>query len=270
MADTYTPDPFTNLYADHADIRREAAEHTADIRRDGAVNTSDVRREAAEHTNEIVKEGIKSESHILQQMGVDTNEIVREGLKESFNIRGDVKDSRYDIASRIGTTEQNLSQQVDAIDDTLTDKFFTVSRDTMDLRAQVTGLGYQVRDGHTALAKDVELNSLKGMLEGQKNTQFLSDKISMDGEKTRGLINELKYGDLNRALIERNAELVEAVGERRHWRHNAEQNQWAGQFSALQNQLQAFNSQLQETRQGMVNFGTMAGVGQTSTSNNVR
>jgi len=41
-------------------------------------------------------------------------------------------------------------------------------------------------------------------------------------------------------------------------------------MAALQNQMQNFNSQLSETRQGMVNFGTMAGVGQTSTNNNVR
>lgn len=259
MAETYMPDPFTNLYADHSDIRREASEHTADIRREGA-----------EHTNEIIKEGIKSEAHILQDAGKNTNEIVREGLKESFNIRGDVKDSRYDVASRISTTEQNLSQQVDAIDDTLTDKFFTLARDTSDLRAQVTGLGYQVRDGHAALTKDIELNSLKGMLEGQKNTQFLSDKIAADGERTRSLINDLKYGDLNRALIERNSELVEERHAHHHWKHHADQNQWAGQFASVQNQLQAFASQLQETRQGMVNFGTMAGVGQTSTSNNVR
>lgn len=199
-----------------------------------------------------------------------TNEIIKEGLKEAYNTRGDIKDTRYDLSSHIETSRADLSKQVDAIDDTLTDKFFTVARDTMDLRAQVTGLGYQVRDGHAALSKDIELNSLKGMLENQKNTQFLSDKISMDGEKTRELINELKYGDLNRALIERNAELVEAVADGRHWRHRHNDGQWAGQFAALQSQMQNFNSQLAETRQGMVNFGTMAGVGQTSTSNNVR
>ncbi len=249
MADVvYSTDPLMGLYQDHSDIRREAAEHN----------------------NEAIKETIKTEAHILQDAGKNTNEIVREGLKESFNIRGDVKDSRYDIASRLATTEQNLSQQVDAIDDTLTDKLFTISRDSIDLRAQVTGLGFQVRDGNVALSKDIELNSLKGMLENQKNTQFLSDKIAADGEKTRNLINDLKYHDLNRGLVERNAELVEAIAERRHWRHHADQNQWAGQFAALQSQMQNFNSQLSDTRQGMINFGSMFGVGQSSTSNNVK
>jgi hypothetical protein len=60
--------------------------------------------------------------------------------------------------------------------------------------------------------------------------------------------------------------LVGALEGGRYWygRHGD------GQFAAISSQLQAFQSQLQETRQGMVNFGTMAGVGQTSTSNNVR
>ena len=83
------------------------------------------------------------------------------------------------------------------------------------------------------------------------------------------MINDLKYQDLNRGLIERNTALVEAVGDGRYWRHRGYLDQGQNQFAQLQTQLQAFGSQLQETRQGMVNFGTMAGVGQTSSSNNV-
>ena len=187
---------------------------------------SDIRREAAEHTNEIVKEGLKGD----------------------YNTQGAIKDSRFDTNNRLSALGSNLD-----------DRFFTVARDTADLRAQVV----QAID---TVKMATELNALKTQIEGQKNTTYLSDKITDDGEKTRALINDLKYNDLNRGLIERNTELVEAVSERRHWRHYADQGQW----QALNNQLQAFQSQLQETRQGMVNFGTMAGVGQTSTSNNVR
>lgn len=196
---------------------------------------------------------------LSRQTGDATNEIVKEGLK------GD-----YATQSKINDLERASSSQIDMFEDVVNNQFMTVSRDTADLRAQVTGLGYQVRDGHAALAKDVELNALKGIIEGQRNTTYISDKIAADGERTRALISDLKYHDLNRGLVERNAALVEAEAERRHWRHHADQNQWAGQFAAIQSQLQAFNSQMQETRQGMVNFGTMAGVGQTSTSNNVR
>jgi hypothetical protein len=94
----------------------------------------------------------------------------------------------------------------------------------------------------------------------------LSDKIDGQAERTRELIGKLNDDSLNRQLVERNTELVGALEGGRYWwgRHND------GQFNAVASQLQAFQSQLQETRQGMVNFGTMAGVGQSSTSNNVR
>lgn len=205
-------------------------------------------------------------SDIRREQALGTSEIIKEAMKESFNIRGDVKDSRHDISSRINDSTNSLSQQVDAIDDTLTAHLFTLARESADNRAQITALGYQVRDGFTAAAKDSEINALKTQIETAKQTTYLSDKIDDQGEKTRALINDLQYNDLNRRLVERNAELVEERHAHHHWRHSADMGQWA----SLNNQLQAFQSQLQETRQGMVNFGTMAGVGQTSTSNNVR
>lgn len=201
-------------------------------------------------------------SDVLRQMGVDTNEIVREGLKESFNARGDTKDSRYDIAERVANQGDRIVDRIVEGNAVLNDRFFTVARDTADLRAQVI----QAIDV-TKMA--TEMAALKGIIEGQKNTTYLSDKITHDGEKTRDLISDLKYHDLNRGLIERNAALVEAAGDGRYWRHRAYADQGQAQFAQLQSQLQAFGSQLQETRQGMVNFGTMAGVGQTSSSNNV-
>lgn len=205
-------------------------------------------------------------SDIRREAAANTNEIIKEGLKESFNTRGDVKDSRHDVASRINDATNSLSRQVDAIDDTLTAQLFTISRESADNRAQITGLGYQIRDGFVASAKDSEINALKTQIETAKQTTYLSDKIDDQGERTRALINDLQYNDLNRRLVERNAELVEERHAHHHWRHSADMGQWA----AVNSQLQALQSQFQETRQGMINFGTMAGVGQSSTSNNVR
>lgn len=170
-----------------------------------------------------------------------------------------VKDSRHDVITDLG-------RQVDAIDDTLSAALHQVSRDTMDVRAQVTSLGFQVRDGFAAASKDSEINALKTQVELAKQSTYLSDKIDGQGERTRELINRLREDDYGRRLIERNTELVAALDDGRHWHRHFDQGQW----QALNSQLQAFQSQLQETRQGMVNFGTMAGVGQTSTSNNVR
>lgn len=194
---------------------------------------NDIRREAAEHTNEIVKEGLKGD----------------------YLTQGAIKDARFDINGRVA----QVTKEVD-------DRFFDVGRDTQDIRAQIISAQQAMVAGFMGTAKDAEINALKTQVELAKQSTYLSDKIDADGEKTRGLINDLRDRELNRYLIERNAEIVEERHGRRHWHHAADQGQW----QALASQLQAFQSQLQETRQGMVNFGTMAGVGQTSTSNNVR
>lgn len=177
----------------------------------------------------------------------------------------DKSDVQYLIAQEDSNTDRLQADITNAENRTL-DRLFTMGRDTSDLRAQVSGLGYQVRDGFAASAKDSEINFLKCQVEIQKGNAYVIEKITAEGEKTRELINDLKTQDLNRMLIERNAEIVEERGERRHWRHAADQGQWA----TLQSQIQNFASQLGEARASMVNFGSMAGVGQSSTSNNVR
>lgn len=202
---------------------------------------SDIRREAVDHTNEIVKEGLKGDYATL----------------------GAIKDARYETVSRVENNADRIERSVVDTHRDMMDRFYSIGRDTADLRAQVI----QAID---TTKMSSELNSLKGIIEGQKNTQFLAEKIGGEGEKTRELINTLRSDDLNRALIERNSELVGERDGRRHWRHLADSYLHGGQYAAMNSQLQAFQSQLQETRQGMVNFGTMAGVGQTSTSNNVR
>lgn len=195
----------------------------------------------------------------------DHTEIIKEGLKESYATLNAVKDARFDINSRITENTNSLSQQVDAIDDTVTAQLITLQRDTADLRAQVISAQQFNVQAFNQVAKDTEIATLKTQVAIQQQSTYLSDKIDADGEKTRGLINDLKTQDLNRMLIERNAEIVEERGERRHYKYAAEQGQWA----ALQSQIQAFGSQLSDARNSMVNFGTQLGVGQRATSNNV-
>ena len=194
---------------------------------------SDIRRENVEHTNEIVKEGLKGD----------------------YLTQGGIKDARFDINTRVS----EVSRDVD-------NRFFDTGRDLADIRAQLVAQQQQVAAGFVSAAKDAEINALKTQVELAKQSTYLSDKIDGQGEATRNLIHRLHEDDYGRRLIERNTELVAALDDGRHWRRHFDQGQWA----ALNSQLQAFQSQLQETRQGMVNFGTMAGVGQTSTSNNVR
>jgi hypothetical protein len=231
----------------------------SDIRREGAEHTSDIRREGAEHTNEIVKEG----------------------LKESFNIRGDVKDTRHDVIREVDRQADRLDGQATAFYIASQQNANEAARDLASLKTltDANAQRYSVE-----LALGIEKVGAASALQAEKiasavalGQSILSKEIFHDGQKTRDLINDLKYHDLNRGMIERNTALVSAEDNHRHYRDrwldgrfDQNQTQFAGQWAQLQSQIQAFQSQLQETRQGMVNFGTMAGVGQSSTSNNVR
>jgi hypothetical protein len=250
----------------------------------GVVDTStlqgehaDIRREAAEHRASVLLETTKGFDRVNADVLRGTNETVKEGLKEAFNIRGDVKDARYDVSDRIGNSADRIVDRLTEHDAKVADRFFAVGRDTQDIRAQIVAQQQQMVAGFLGVSKDTEIAALKTQMEIAKQTTYLSDKIDNQAEKTRELLNDLKYHDLNRGLVERNTELVNCEQDRRRhydrWldgRFDMNQAQFAGQWAQLQSQIQAFQSQLQETRQGMVNFGTMAGVGQSSTSNNVR
>jgi hypothetical protein len=214
----------------------------------GVLDTSTLQRDHADIRREVATEAC----------GVNQN-VSDNG---SRNIIA-TKDARHDMLSAVDSVGDRVVDRISEGRVETADRFFHVGRDLADLRAQVI----QAID---TVKLSTELNSLKGIIEGQKNTTYLSDKISHENEKTRDLINDLKYHDLNRGLVERNTALVECEADRRYWRHHADQNQFQGQWAALQNQIQAFASQLQETRQGVTNFGSMTGNAgrQTSTSNN--
>jgi hypothetical protein len=199
-----------------------------------------------------------------------TNEIVREGLRTENNVRRDVTDSAYKNLLATDNVGDRLIDQLDKQYHRVEGRDYAVMRDLAEMKGSIganqTAILAEMRMGSERSARDSEIYSLKAQIEAQKNTQAILEKVGADGTETRRLINELKVDDLNRMLIERNSEIVEERFGRHHWRGNWDQSQ----FAHLNSQLQAFQSQLQETRQGMVNFGTMAGVGQTSTSNNVR
>ncbi len=134
--------------------------------------------------------------------------------------------------------------------------------DVAALQAALAGLAtssaVSIEAARAAGDKAASATALAQALTGQQ--------IVADGNATRALINELKMDQLNRELIERNAALVECRHDGRYWQGQFNNSQ----YSQLVSQVNALNSQMTETRQGMVNFGTMAGVGQSSTSNNVR
>jgi hypothetical protein len=263
------------LHAGHGAIRHDIAVESARLSAQIGAETcgiragqGDIRRETATGFGDTRYNIATSAGDIRHDIGTEhckTNDIVRQEGQENVMA---TKDSTYDLSNRITNSADRVSDRMMELRGLVGQRFHEVSHDLAT-----------VKQGQATLAKDVELNALRTQIEGQKNTTYLSDKISLENEKTRDLINDLKYHDLNRGLVERQTALVNCEQDRRGYRDRWDearfgqfQAQFAGQWAQLQNQVQAFQSQLQETRQGLVNFGTMAGNAgqQSSTSNNVR
>lgn len=204
----------------------------------------------------------------------DLNAFERNVGAEFYATRGDIKDSRHDVISEV-------DRQADRLDGQATSYYIAGQQNAVEAARDLASLKV-LTDANAArasveLALGIEKTAAAAALSAEKiatavalGQSVLSKEIFADGQKTRDLINDLKYHDMSRALVERNTELVSATQDRGHYRDRWTDSQYQGQWSTLQSQIQAFQSQLQETRQGMVNFGTMAGVGQSSTSNNVR
>ena len=210
---------------------------------------SDIRREQAEHFATTQLENMKG----FDRINADV-------LKSGWENTNSIKDARFDINSRV----QNAT-------DTVNDRFFTTEAQIADIQTSVSGLGYQIRDGFAAAAKDSEINALRTQIELAKNQTYVSDKIDAGNQRITDLMNALRDSDQNRLLVERNTELVASLNDGRWWRDWGHfRGAYDSNVQAVNSRLNSVDSQFEATRQGMVNFGTMAGVGQSSTSNNVK
>lgn len=230
MAELMQSDLFT-LFRDHADIRRE---------------TADVRYEVGQGVNEIVKETIKA----------------------SDKLTTDVKDASYRTLEAVGNEADRVVAQGSAY-------YIAGQQAANDLARDVAALKAGTDMAFMKVASDIQTQGALGQaasaLESAKigaavalGQAQLERSINNDGNETRRLINELKVSELERKLIERHNDYHGIRGELNHWRGHYDQ----AQFAAINNQMQNFGSQLQETRQGVINFGTMTGnAGRQQSSN---
>ena len=206
---------------------------------------------------------LEGQADIRRETALETGDIRRDVAQQAFNVSTDItsgidrsmaNDTAYFIAGTAAATQtaKEITRSQAWTEAKIDAGFAKVAGDT--------ALASAIINGNVAL----EAAKVQGALALQ--SAMLGQQVMVDGGATRALLNEMQSRDHNRALIERNAALVEALGDARH-SHSGLQN---AQFAAVTSQLNAFQSQLQETRQGINNFGSMAaGAGtQTSTSNN--
>ncbi len=275
MADpVYVPDPWAALSAQHSDIRREGSVERGEIRYDvatraadnryaNAVGQADIRREGAVGVGEVkyaIAEHSEATNRDVLNVGHNTAVKVDEAADKiqqratDFYIAGQARDfdNSRDLAA--------LRAQIDMANQKLSTEILLATEKTATAQAlESARLGAAVALGQSQISKEIA-----------ESKYDLSKQVAYENEKTRDLINSLKNDELNRLLIERNTDLNHCRHDYWGARDGLFNSQFAALSSQVNSQLNALNSQIAETRQGMVNFGTMAGVGQSSTSNAVR
>jgi hypothetical protein len=275
MADpVYMPDPWAALAAQHSDIRREGSVERGEIRFDVATRTADNR-----YANAIGQADIRRE----QALGFGD---------VKYSIAEHSESTNRDILTTGHNNQVKIDEAADKIQQRATDFYlagqardFDASRDlaalkaSQDMAAQKLSTEILLSTERTATAAALESAKVAAAValgqsqlskEIAESKYDISKQIAYENEKTRDLVNALKNDELNRLLIERNTDLTHCRHDYWGARDGLFNSQFAALSSQVNSQLNSLNSQIAETRQGMVNFGTMAGVGQSSTSNAVR
>jgi hypothetical protein len=257
-----------------SEVRYDVATRTADNRYANAVGQSDIRREQAIGFGDVkysIAEHSEATNRDVLTSGFNTNVKVDEAADKiqqraaDFYIAGQARDfdQSRDLAALRAV--QDLSAQK------LSSEILLATEKTATAAAlESAKVAAAVALGQSQLSKEIAENKYAISNQVAENKYELSKQIAYENEKTRDLINSLKNDELNRLLIERNTDLTACRGDYWSARDGLFNSQFAALSSQVNSQLNALNSQIAETRQGMVNFGTMAGVGQSSTSNAVR
>lgn len=211
---------------------------------------------------------LMGQGDIRRESSEGISRLRRDNAKDHSDLNDGVKTSAWAVSDRVGTEADRVVGQSTAY-------FIASQSQNFSNATALAALKASTDAAHAKTQADIALAAATAaaasVLAGEKvasaaalGQALIGQQIIADGNATRELVNRLKGDQLNRELIERNAFLVEERGNGRFWHGRAD----VAQFAAVTSQLNALGSQLQETRQGMVNFGSMTGVGQTSTSNN--
>jgi hypothetical protein len=299
------PDPWSTLSLEHGQlaqnqnaIRHDVASGFADTRYDVATRAGDIRSEVNEGVGEIRYDIATRNADTRHAVDLGASDIRKEQAIGFGNVQYAIAEHAENTNRDILVTGANTAVKVDEAADKIQQRAadfyiagqardFDNSRDlaalkaTTDLTAQKLSTEILLSSERNATATALESAKVaaavalgqsqlsKEIAEGKYD---LSKQVAYENEKTRDLINSLKNDELNRLLIERNTDLTHCRHDYWGARDGLFNSQFAALSSQVNSQLNALNSQVAETRQGLVNFGTMAGNAgqQSSTSNQVR
>lgn len=271
MADTtYTTDPSflilqgeSDIRADvksaEANIRQNVTKAEADVRQDVAKAEADIRHGVAKSEADIRYDIAKSESDIRQEIAAAESELKGLTVAVEGELKADIKESQYELV------KENF-KMADRVRDQATQYYIATNDKLAAQAASLAGLRAAQDVNFNKVASDA-IHSAERVLLGQElQAEKLAYKMLLDGDKTRDLLNTLNGADLNRQLIEAKNQIADLRSSRHHCEDRLNQTQ----FQSLASQLQMFQSDLQSTKQGMINLGTMTGTSQTSNPTNIR
>lgn len=259
----------SDLHLDHAAIRSDVNQGHAEIRAEGFSQAADIRHD--------VLQGMADGRYAG---ALHAGDIRREIADSACNINSNVKEGTWKTIDRIENAADRAGDGFDRVTNQDTQYFIAgqqhdfenatalaALKASMDMAFARTQADIQLSGEKTAAAAALASEKVAAAVAlGQAN---MERRLHDDGDTTRALINDLKMQELNRKLSERHTEIVEEKSNA-HW--NVLQSNINAMQYQLTQQINTLNSQMNETRQGLVNFGYMSGGAgqQTSTSNNVR
>ena len=218
---------------------------SADIRRETALEAGDVRRDVAAEAHAITNDAHRNADSAARDASMNA---IAAGRDAAAYYIADVA-AQNQFATASARSQAWTEAKVDA-------GFIKVAGDT--------ALQGAIINGHVALeaARSNGLNSLAHAALGLQ--------IAQEAAATRTLMQAQEIANLREKAEERYMKLVELEGDRKNCErnyHNLDRSMQQNQWASLQSQLQMFNSDLQNTKQAVNNFGSGTANGGAITSN---
>lgn len=251
MAEVVIESAGCNILQGQAGIRSDIRSAEADIRCDVRGAEADIRGDVR-GAEANVRYGQKdAEANIRYGIKDSEADIRRDLAKDACDIMDATKTSGWKVADRVGTEADRI-----------------VAQDT----AYYIAAAAQRSDMERSLAEHrakTDANFERMVAVAQLQAAEIKANTILDGDRTRALINALNTDELNRKLIERNALIIEQRSKSECCHSQLSATLANAQNAQVLSAINAFQSQLNETRQSVNNFGTYLGA-QTANPVNVR
>lgn len=178
-------------------------------------------------------------------------------------------DPLFQMYTKLGEVETKVS-------DSIFENYKLQVAQTNDINNRAMQTAFHTDAALAALKQTVNDANLQSMLAAERlaatvmqSAAHTNEVVLQDGIATRTLIGNIDLQNLNRELTDRSTEAIALREGYRGFERDWGRLNGAFQSASVSSQIAALGSQLQSSRQGVVNTGTMTGTTQTSTPTNI-